>query len=171
MCEGLPEFLGPLLRAGHEAEYVGEIPVDSLPRLRSELGSGGGALKVRLRLDKDGHGRVTVNGQIDGDLHLTCQRCLGTMVYRLACEVALTVIEDRVDEDRLPRGTDPLYLADDRLATATLIEDETLLALPLVPLHADPACNRDLEQLQQHEVERENPFAALGQLKRMQRKN
>lgn len=171
MREVLPEFLDPLLLAGKEAVLAGRLAVDDMPRLRALLVAGGVEVAVKLRLEKQGHGLRTVSGEIVGEVELVCQRCLGAMPWGIDCHVALGVVANRADERRLPDGYEPLYLDGGPLATRELVEDEILLGLPLVAMHPDPACNRELQQWQREEIERENPFSVLEQLKDKRSRN
>jgi uncharacterized protein len=64
---------------------------------------------------------------------------------------------------------EPLVSADGRVALKELVEDELLLALPLVPRHeGDAACGGFTETAADAESgeARKNPFAELAKLKR-----
>ncbi|MGE5117735.1 MAG: YceD family protein [Betaproteobacteria bacterium] len=107
--------------------------------------------------------------QADAELALECQRCLGPLPTALQVdrwfrfapdEDTAAALDAEVEEDVLALGR-PLDLVE-------LIEDELLLALPLVPRHE--ACPEPLlapdDGAAEAEAERPNPFAALEALKR-----
>ncbi|HEY5789119.1 MAG TPA: YceD family protein [Gammaproteobacteria bacterium] len=171
MREVLPEFLDPLLLAGKEAVIAGRLAVDEMPRLRAQLVAGGVEVAVNLRLERQPGGLRTVCGEIVGEAELACQRCLQPLRWQIDCRVALAVVASRAEEQRLPEGYEPLYLDGGPLATRELVEDEILLGLPLVAMHPDPACNRELQEWQREGIERENPFGVLEQLKDKRQRN
>lgn len=94
-----------------------------------------------------------------GKLRMTCQRCLVPVDLPLRASAELELagslreIEDAEDDvDRV--------LASGNLAVASLVEDEIILALPMVPRHAE--CP---EGARTEELGRGSPFAALARLK------
>jgi uncharacterized protein len=123
--------------------------------------------------------RVGSTGQQDTWLHLqantavpmTCQRCMGAMQtplvidqwYRFVATEEIAMAEDDASEEDLLVMT-PQF---DLLA---LLEDELLMALPLVPMHevcpvAPVLSAGDLGGDLDDEV-KPHPFAALAQLKK-----
>jgi uncharacterized protein len=64
--------------------------------------------------------------------------------YRLEDRVEFAVLESLSEEELLPEGLEPLVLEGGRFRPATLIEDELIIALPLVPRHEPvEACGRE----------------------------
>jgi uncharacterized protein len=102
-------------------------------------------------------------------LGLTCQRCLSTVATPLsvdrwfrfvATETQAAAEDEDCEEDVLAWEPRPDVLL--------LIEDELLMALPLVPMH--DSCPAPIPVVQQDDTtpiadERPHPFAALAQLK------
>ena len=107
--------------------------------------------------------------QVDADLFLVCQRCLGPVREHLALDRWLRFVEDEEQAAELDAELDDDVLALPRwLDLVELIEDELLLALPLVPRHAVcpvplPSAHADEPPLAE---EAPHPFAALAALKR-----
>ncbi|HCP54228.1 MAG TPA: metal-binding protein, partial [Pseudomonas sp.] len=70
----------------------------------------------------------------------------------------------------LPKGYDVLEVGEYPLDLLALVEDELLLALPIVPLHdpeiCQPPVGPDEPEPSEDEVTRSNPFSVLAQLKR-----
>ena len=107
----------------------------------------------------------------EADVVLQCQRCLQPLNeavrvdrhFRFVADEATAAALDEESEDEvleLPRALD----------LRELVEDEMLLALPLVPRHAQcpqplPRSFGDVEEIEQAEREA-NPFAALAALKK-----
>ena len=63
-----------------------------------------------------------------------------------------------------------LEVGEDPLDLLALVEEELLLALPIVPLHdleiCQPPAGPDESEPSEDEVTRSNPFSVLAQLKR-----
>lgn len=109
--------------------------------------------------------------QAEAALPLTCQRCLGEVPTQVAVDRHFIFLPDEdtaaaLDDDE---EDDLLVLARD-FDLHALIEDEMLLALPLVPMHETcPAPVKTAAQDADFAVaggERPNPFAALAVLKK-----
>lgn len=110
---------------------------------------------------------VWVHVQAQAEVEMTCQRCLTPAVLPLVVDRDILFVADEATAADLDDTLDDdvLVLAKDFDALA-LIEDELIMALPLVPRHEVcpeglPAQSVGEEELPQ----RENPFAALAALK------
>jgi DUF177 domain-containing protein len=148
-----PEFA----RAG--ATLAGALELGDLPRL-SELGCSGARIRYEIRGGATAQGRPALHVEATGTLELACQRCLGTVVVPVAVntELELAASQEALDgaEDDIDR-----VLATHAMAVAELVEDEVILALPMVPKHAQcPAHAEDSDS----GGERVSPFAALAAL-------
>ena len=118
-------------------------------------------------------------GQMDTWLHLqattsvplTCQRCMAVVQeplqvdqwYRFVATEDIALAEDDASEEDL------LVMAP-QFDLLALLEDELLMALPLVPMHDEcpvlPAFSAGAADLSIEVVDKPNPFAALAQLKK-----
>lgn len=102
---------------------------------------------------------------------LTCQRCMGTVAtplevdqwYRFVASEELAMAEDDASEEDL------LVMAP-QFDLLAVLEDELLMALPLVPMHDEcpeaPVLQAGEEELAGDASEKPNPFALLAQLKK-----
>lgn len=80
----------------------------------------------------------TVSGRLQGRLQLVCQRCMEAMGFELDEDFQVVIVEqERADE---PGGFEPVIASASRLDVRWLVEDQTLLALPLVPMHEAEHC-------------------------------
>ena len=104
-------------------------------------------------------GQRLVEGRVDTQVDLTCQRCLEPVSVEIHSEVMLGVVKNEQDIAKLPESAEPLVLGDESVWLADLIEDEILLALPVVPRH-EHLCVPLHREYEDAEVV-ENPFAAL----------
>ena len=107
----------------------------------------------------------------DTSLPLTCQRCMSTVQtplqvnqwYRFVASEDIAMAEDDAsDED--------LLVLSPQFDLAEVLEDELLMALPLVPMHDIcpelPALSAGVLDALKSVADKPNPFAALAQLKK-----
>lgn len=144
----------------------GRLPLSSLERLRDSLVDTDGEVTYSLEFDTDELQVPYVEMRIDAGLPLLCQRSLQRFVFPVNIVQRLGLIRDEADEAALPPGYEPLLVPSDGLLRATeLVEDELILAVPVVPtMPGTEAMERDWPA-EEAEQERANPFAALAALK------
>lgn len=156
---------------------IERTPLQNLERLaRESIG-----LQPDLMVDWQASAelRTGAAGQLDTWLHLqastsvpmTCQRCMGAVQtplqvdqwYRFVASEDIAMAEDDASEEDL------LVMAP-QFDLAGLLEDELLMALPLVPMHDEcpvlPAFSAGVIDVPGDTAEKPNPFAALAQLKK-----
>ena len=109
-------------------------PLD-LPQLERVVQAGGlPGTRIDARLQFGAfEGRTTVDVRVEGKAVLECQRCLKPCEITVD-ESALVVIV-REETDDVPGGYEPFVGMPEQLSLSALIEEQVLLALPLVPAH------------------------------------
>src|SRR5262245_50113490 len=120
-----------LARSGAVVER--EFPLAGFGRLRDRLADPAGAARVRAEFRLAGRWPAMVL-EVRADVVLTCQRCLGPLRRKLASESKLVFADEgsaELLEGYEAAGGDP-----EALDLAALVEDELLLALPIIPQHA-----------------------------------
>jgi len=113
----------------------GEIELKRLARLKDILHADSGSVKASLRFRARNGGGLTVDIEYEARLELTCQRCLEPLAHHVSARVEMGLVENETMLDSLPAGCEPLVLEGGRLSPVQLIEDELIVALPLVPRH------------------------------------
>ncbi len=164
MLDCLPERIEPVGLADAGRSFRGEVPVSELMRLRPSLSSADGRLKVALEFRLDERRIRTLAGCIEGSVDLVCQRCLETLRFPLDLEFRLGIVSSNEEIDRLPDGYEPLLVTGEPLRTFDVVEDEVLLAIPVVPLH-EGVDGCESGYVNQPLAEKENPFSVLKKLK------
>lgn len=164
MLNRLPEQIEPLRLAEVGRAFRGEIAVSRLTRLAPDLRSRDGAIEVELHFGLDERRVYVLTGSIRGVLELTCQRCLGPVAVPLDIRLKLGIVASEDEAERLPEGYEMLLAGRDPVSLAELIEDEIILALPLIPRHADVEHCGMKQDATQGEA-KASPFAALKELK------
>ena len=152
-----------------KGSFAGEIPLAGLGRLAELLYSGesartAGSIQVSFEFVSNEYGLPMLTGKLETRLELECQRCLGAMELPLALDLRLMV--DASDEVVRDSSLDTLYSDDGYIDLFDVIEDELILAVPLVARHDDRACNQHWPTDGDDAAAMvENPFAALRALK------
>jgi uncharacterized protein len=112
--------------------YSGELPVSGLERLRLAVTDDASVLKVELHAERV-RGREMLEGTIDGRLSLRCQRCEKPTDWPLHVDVELRLVYSEEEEESVLHEADPYLVQNDSLPLQDIVEDEVLLALPMLP--------------------------------------
>ena len=123
--------------AARNAVMSGNIPIENLERLSAALETTKGSVDFRLRFERRDAVWQKLRLEYSAALKLVCQRCLDPVAIELCDAIDFGVLATESLERSLPAGIEPLIVADERLSLLQLIEDELILALPLVPKHQD----------------------------------
>lgn len=174
----MPERGDPIHLAEQGRAYEGEIELAGLDRLAGLLAGGEGLVRYRLTFDRDGRGRPYAIGHVEGALPLRCQRCLETFDLEVERDWRVALLAEAAEEALLDEGEDARVISDEGMPLAELIEDELILALPVVPKHpAGAVCELPgaesvgEEPVEEFEEPEDNPFAELSRLKRGRKDN
>ena len=145
----------------------GHIAVAEL--LRVDLVRREGSLQWSLAGSSDSRRRPFLDLRVQGDVSVTCQRCLEPVVYPLEIISRLLLVTNQAQAEAEPLDEDaydvlPITGA---LDLSELIEDEVILALPLSAMHRE--CSMPAASIQNggnagaNEIQsaRVLPFAAL----------
>lgn len=123
-----------------------------------------------LRTDPSGAEQVWLHVSVHASLPLTCQRCLGPADIDLEVQRSFRFVEtEELAQAQDDEAQEDVLVLSRAFNLLELIEDELLLAVPLIPKHevcpvavklavADPGFEVALEQ-------KANPFAVLAGLK------
>jgi uncharacterized protein len=138
MSTSLPDAVDVVRMVSGRRSFEGELPLARFARLRESLVSSDGQCDFRLEFGADTLGIQYLQINATATVMLQCQRTLETFPLALVVEQRLGFIRREADEAGLPDNYEPMLLPDDRqLHLADLIEDELILALPLVPTRDD----------------------------------
>ncbi len=143
--------------------FQGRLPLSTLRRLTTSLAATEGEVEYELDFGKDEFGISGVRVRAAATLPLTCQRTLETFGYPVSIDARLGFIVREDEEAGLPPGCEPLLIDPAGLRPADVIEDELILALPLVPVKPGTMeIEREWAQEGEREIEaKPNPFAVL----------
>jgi len=132
----------PVKLKAHEAvanrqKLEANVAIDALPRLCAALAGPAGMLNVTMQFDPHPKTVGRVSGQIQGQLPLICQRSLEVFLWPLDVPFDWIMVRDEAEEERVLADADPVMLEEEQLLLRDAIEDEVLLAIPLIPLAPD----------------------------------
>lgn len=169
--KALPEYLDLRQLAERGAVIEGCVPNRSLRRLVGSLADDAGEARAELRLSLDAVRRPVIRGAVATEVGLECQRCLQIYRQPLRSEFCLVLVQSEAEGQRLGEDYEPLLTEHEQVRTAELLEDELILALPIVAMHVDDeGCRmQNGERPEAGEAEapsKPNAFAALAALKR-----
>lgn len=170
----LPRSLDPRRLADQGGEIRGRTTVGELPRLREFRESLDEPVEVDLAFSRDGEGHRRIEGSISTTLVMRCQRCLEPVACDIHARVSLGMAWGEDQMKALPSGLDPYMVTAEKMPLAELVEEEVLLALPLVAIH-EQCPNALVEKNATDETdtgerdEADNPFAVLAKLKKHDR--
>lgn len=147
--------------------FEGSLPLAGMSRLADSLADNAGEVRYKLEFGAGELGDRELHVQAEAELALQCQRTLETFLHHVRVDTRLGLIDNERQEAGLPQDVEPLLLDDGLLRPAAVIEDELLLALPLVPVKPGSRLPElDAGDMPADEAdERYNPFAVLGKLK------
>lgn len=152
--------------------FQGVLPIAALRRLGEALAGTEGTAQYELDFGRDEFGTAYLDLRVQAPLTLTCQRTLEPFVLPVTVDSRLGLIRFEREEAALPPEVEPLLVADDgKLNLADVIEDELLLALPLIPVNPDSELPEEVvgpgpEEASSGEGRSDNPFAVLRELKK-----
>ena len=150
--------------------FEGEIALSELTRLddliyRNLSDDEDRKIAIRFEFLRNEYGVSVLVGQLQASIELECQRCLEAleMPVELDFELMVDAGEDLLRDSSL----DSIDSKDGYIDIYAVVEDELMLALPLVAMHEDTACNEHWPAAgtEPEAGNTDNPFAVLQQLK------
>jgi uncharacterized protein len=163
----LPESID-LNRAARQCQSLhGRLPLARMHRLAGSLCGDAGDAEISWDFSLDEEHRIRIDGFIRAEMQLMCQRCLQAMAWKVDAPVRIALLKPGQSDANLPEDVDAQDLpVENPVALLDMVEDELILALPIVAKH--PACpsNPCVEDAPPVvEEKRPNPFAALAVFK------
>lgn len=171
MLGRLPDFVDPMRLVRQRADLEGSVPLTKMQRLGRLLSATDGEARVALEFGVNEAGAPAVHGAIRASLLLVCQRCLEPVRQDIEVDLNLALASSEAQAESVPDGYDALIVGDSPFSLVELIEDELILALPIVVMHRLEDCParermRNESPAAQSPAEPEaNPFAILRELK------
>ena len=153
-----------------EAVIDFDVPLAELARLKSRIPAIGGSVHGSARFGQQSRFAVAELA-LAGTATLQCQRCMQAMELSVDSTTRVALILTEADAADVPEELEPVLARDGRISAGELVEEELLLALPIVPLHEElsecavpPTAPLVAGEAPEHVTQR--PFEGLGDLLR-----
>lgn len=163
----LPDTLDPWRTVQARRVFEGTLPLAQMSRLSELLSRAEGEIAYQVEFGRDEFDIDYLDIRVDGQVPMICQRGLVEFMQPVVINQRLGLLRDESEEARLPEGYDPVLVQNDQLHVKDVIEDELILALPLVALSPGAPLEQVLVTAgpEPEDEQPPNPFAVLGQLK------
>ena len=170
----LPKRLDPIKTATKRSEYSGIVVSKDCPRWLEAVYAAAEDIHVEVKFAKDAQGLTYFHGTLDTTAELVCQRCNTPYGHPVHVDFCFTPVQgSNIDALELPEAYEPVEVdVHGEVNLLQLFEDELIISLPIVSVHAENVCTVKQEDMTFGQLEpaqeRENPFAVLQKLKRDQ---
>lgn len=167
----IPITVEPSKAAQRQLSYSGVLQLEELSRFEQVVLDKTGEVAVNIHCKHDEQGLTVLSGQLSTHVNLVCQRCNEKLGLDLQQDFVYSPVGMDAQSEHLPEDYDVIELDENgEVNLRQLIEDELILAIPIVPLHDEAAC-QFIEQPKSfgkvaEESEKPNPFEILKQLKK-----
>jgi len=170
MKERLPVQIEPIKFAKQRRMIQADVAYEQMPRLSELLApyAKSEQVEVAMGFKVDDYGFVVIHLMIEASLPLVCQRTLEVFYFPVTTDTYLSPIYHDCEARKLPSHYEPLMMEEEMLRPSKIVEDELLLALPIVPKklqEADDTVVASYGDEAQQQKGRENPFKVLQGLK------
>jgi len=170
MSEGWSKLLDIGALADGRAEIDFSIPLKHFPRVLPLLAAPEGEAVGRVDFAREG--RIAVaDVTVKAEVTLLCQRCLAPLNWPVATQGRAAVVATAAEAERVPEALETVLAPEYRISIRDLVEEELLLALPLVPRHENDECAGERAGATQGQGsdaepagETHRPFGQLGEL-------
>jgi uncharacterized protein len=182
MSGSWPSMIDPIQLADKGARLTAALPMKGMRRLLELYPNDTGSVAIDLQFERNaGDGVRMMYGRIEAQLRLVCQRCLEPFDYPLHSTPQLLLLCPGERPDLMESGDAPAdtLMVEQPVSLSGLIEDELLLAMPMIPMHAGTTCPAPPTRsaavklatpAKKKAGQKLNPFLVLEKLKRTDRK-
>ena len=170
----IPVTVDPVKSANKKQTFDGLVPVKTLSRfqgLLAEVSEHDPDVNVEFGIDEQGVSYFA--GSAITAVKLTCQRCNEPFAVDISAQFAYAPVSSKQSSDELPERYEAVEVNEfGEINLHGLVEDELILAMPLVAKHDPKDCQVDRDAMTWGEIEEpseddsENPFSVLQELKR-----
>ncbi len=162
----LPETIDPMRLAKVGKELSGSYELRQFDRVNASLKDGSKVqVSFKLEFSRDDKNQLfSIVGDLETVLHQICQRCMQPMRHQLSVAIKLAIVSNEVEAENLPAEFEPYVDTGVPVKLQDFMEDELLLAIPLVSLHEEQECPA-ANKFKHEQRGKENPFAELKNLK------
>lgn len=149
----------------------GELPADQMPRLKDILVADNLVLRYQINLKRKKE-EISCSGNLLGTLSIACDRCGQSLGFDVDEEFTFKIVPEANLESQ--NGKEVLlededldidFYRDDRIDWQGILEDQTILSLPIRNLceeQGQSACEIPLNSQETKNLKKDNPFLSLN---------
>lgn len=170
MLHGLPDVVDAWRLVARGERLSGRLQVAKLGRLSQSIGGNEGYIDAVLTFGKTQLGTACLDVDLSGSVMLECRRTMTPFSYELVVENRLALVTSEAAAQAVEGELDTHVVAPGGLRPQEVVEDELILALPIMPL--SPAAQAQSTPVvfstgsAPEEDEKKSPFAALEALRK-----
>jgi uncharacterized protein len=166
--------LDPFDLAKRGGYWQGKVRLQAMHRLKEAVeGVGERQANADLNFSMLNSSSCLLKGRVNACVLLICQRCLEPVALEIDRNVELALVRSEAEAASIQTEYEAYQLeSGDTFLIQDFVEEELLLSLPIVPMHADKAqCNQTMLQIlesnsgDQIPKTKKSPFSALKDLK------
>ncbi len=166
----LPLTVDAVRTAQKHLDYVGIYPRELVSRVAESVVSVDSDVDAALSFNLDNQRLAVITGHADVTVTLMCQRCGNTFEHAVHTTYCFSPVINDEKAKALPEIYEPIEVNEfGEVDLLAMVEDEIILALPVVPVHDSEHCEvSDADMVfgeLPEEAEKPNPFAVLASLK------
>ena len=149
----------------------GELPADQMPRLKDILVADNLVLRYQINLKRKKE-EISCSGNLLGTLSIACDRCGQSLGFDVDEEFTFKIVpvanlESQNGKEVLleDEDLDIDFYRDDRIDWQGILEDQTILSLPIRNLceeQGQSACEIPLNSQETKNLKKDNPFLSLN---------
>lgn len=170
----IPDYVDAKKIFTQQAVITGSLPVAKFERFSDLLANTSGFIEITLKFFLNEDFRRVISGELKADVQVLCQRCLEGTTITLEDRFQLALVESESQADKLSKDLEPWLCTDTKLVLADIVEEQLILAMPIVSYHKENCTQNELlepgtpkgDALKNSEKpDKPNPFAILQSLK------
>ncbi len=161
MSDLLPKYINPWLLFRQNERVSGTLDLSEMTHLCASQIRQSGEVQATLSVVERDDGHTVIRGEASAELELECQRCLRPLVKTFVAPFELVLVKYEHQLSNVNDDDDALVV-EESLTLAPLIEQELILALPMIAKHDD--CQLHYDNTPSEVMERQQPFANLKDL-------
>lgn len=156
--------------ASEKRKIEGFLPPDKLDRFSEAVIDVVGDLEVSLVFRRGPNRSGLMTGSAKAIVSLECQNCMQAFEQSVTAKFRHVLVQQEAQLFDLADDQDGIVCPSEMVEVSELIEDELILALPMVARHESGQCAPEDDQLDDYQAddveatETYKPFAGLGEL-------
>lgn len=167
----LPLTLDPVRTAQKRLDYQGIYTPEQAERIAESVVSVDSDVECAISFAIDNQRLAVLTGDVSVTVTLECQRCGKSFPHQVHTTLCFSPITKSEQAEALPEAYEPIEVNEfGEIDLLALVEDEVILALPVVPVHDSEHCEVSEADMVfgelPEEAQKPNPFAVLASLKR-----